>query len=325
MGNDGPDKTRDRLLSEIISTVASSLELDEVLSAVVRLLSEASAVHACFVYLVEDDGRRLALRAASDPFAHLVGTIELDRGEGLAWWAVEHEEPAFIRERALEDPRFKYIRSLGEERFQSLVSVPMIPRAGKPIGVISLHTEAPREFTTDEVDFLVTSSSLVAGALENARLYAESRLRVHQLEQLNALGESLARADSRQELFARLADDTRELLDVHACRVYVLDAGADELVLGASAPPDTGAPSRVRLAQIAPQLAQSGAPDPERMIVPLPSRSGLRAALEIEARPPRRLHADDRELARTAATQAALAVERLELIDRLREENLIGD
>ena len=36
-----------------------------------RLLSDASAVHACFVYLLDRDGKRLVLRAASAPYAHL--------------------------------------------------------------------------------------------------------------------------------------------------------------------------------------------------------------------------------------------------------------
>ena len=43
---------------------------------------------------------------------------------------------------------------------------------------------APREFTAEEVEFLVTSSSLVAGAIENARLHAETQRRVRQLELL---------------------------------------------------------------------------------------------------------------------------------------------
>src|SRR5262245_25851038 len=59
--------TSEKFLHEIVSTVASSLELKEVLKAVVRLMSEASGVHACFAYLVEDDGARLVLRAASPP------------------------------------------------------------------------------------------------------------------------------------------------------------------------------------------------------------------------------------------------------------------
>ena len=50
----------DDVLARIISTVASTLELDEVLRAVVRLLSDASGVHACFVYLVEGDQPRAA-------------------------------------------------------------------------------------------------------------------------------------------------------------------------------------------------------------------------------------------------------------------------
>src|SRR5436853_4107288 len=91
-----------RFLSEIISTIGSALELDQVLDSVVRLLSEASAVHACFVYLVERD--RLVLRAASDPYSHLAGDVVLERGEGLAWWVAERREPEFIRESAPQDP-----------------------------------------------------------------------------------------------------------------------------------------------------------------------------------------------------------------------------
>jgi GAF domain-containing protein len=96
----------DRVLYEIISTVNSSLDLEHVLDAVVRLLSDASAVHACFVYFVHDHGERLVLSAASEPYSQLVGEIALERGEGLAWWALEQGEPAFIRERALDDPLF---------------------------------------------------------------------------------------------------------------------------------------------------------------------------------------------------------------------------
>ena len=69
----------------------------------------------------------------------------------------------------------KYVPELEEERFQSLVSVPIVGKDGNVIGVISSHTEAPREFTEAEVEVLVSSASLVAGAIENARLHEEMR------------------------------------------------------------------------------------------------------------------------------------------------------
>ncbi len=158
-----------RILLEIISTVGSSLDLEEVLRSVVRLLTDAAAVHACFVYLIEDDGQRLVMRAASQPYGHLVGRIALERGEGLAWWVIEHREPSFMRENAPDDPRFKFVPELEEEQFQSLISAPILARAGEPIGAISMHTEAPREFSEPEVDVLVSTASLVAGAIDNAR------------------------------------------------------------------------------------------------------------------------------------------------------------
>ena len=90
-------KGESRVLYQIISTVGSSLDLEEVLGAVVRLLSDASAVHACFVYLIESGGERLVLKAASDPYSQLVDQIALERGEGIAWWAADHGEPTFQR------------------------------------------------------------------------------------------------------------------------------------------------------------------------------------------------------------------------------------
>ena len=129
---------------------------------------------------MEDDGQRLVLRAASAPYSHLVGEIALARGEGIAWAAAEQKEPAFTQE-LLSDPRTKFVPELEEEKFQSLLSVPIIARDGSAIGVISLHTEAPREFTPAEVEVLTSSASLVAGAIENARLYEEMRRRVGEL------------------------------------------------------------------------------------------------------------------------------------------------
>ena len=179
MGNGPPAAQAGvRILYEIVSTVGSSLDLDEVMGAVVRLLSDASAVHACFVYLIEDD--RLVLRAASEPYTDLVGEITLEKG--IARWAVEHGEPAFTQN-AIDDPRNEFVSELEEEKFQSLLSVPISGRDAV-IGAISMHTEAPREFTAEEVELLTSTASLVGGAIENARLYEETRQRVGELEHL---------------------------------------------------------------------------------------------------------------------------------------------
>jgi GAF domain-containing protein len=309
-------QTGERILHQIVSTVASSLELPEVLRAVVRLMSEASGVHACFVYLVEDAGRRLVLRAASPPYERHVGDVALERGEGLAWWAAERREPAFIRENALDDPRTKYVSEFEEEKFQSLLAVPIVGRSDEVIGVITAHSEAPREFSDEEVEFLVTSSSLVAGAIENARLYEEAQLRVSELERLGELAEAIAGAEALDALLDAVVSRARPLLRAHACHVYLLDPGSEELERRASDPEPGSARRTLTLGELGPELARGGRS--RRLAIPLVANGELIGLLVAEG-------STRVELGRAVASQVAVGIKKVQVIEQLTEKNLIKD
>jgi len=314
IGAPGTHTGENRFLYAIISTVGSSLDLEEVLGAVVQLLTDACSVHACFVYLVEEN--RLVLAAASDPYAHLVGEIALDRGEGLAWWAADRKEPAWIREGLLDDPRVKYVPELEEDRFQSLVSVPILGKDGDVIGVISSHTEAPREFSESEVEVLVSSASLVAGAIENARLYEEMRRRVAELEHLTELGEILAAAETLETVLPAVASRARQLLRAEGCHLYLLDPASEVLHLRASAPERAEAPREIGLSELGPELARSGRS--ASVAVPLVANDELLGLLAATG-------TSEVDLARAVANQTAVALKKVELIERLTEKNLIKD
>jgi sugar diacid utilization regulator len=270
------------------------------------------------VYLLEDHGERLVLRAASDPYSHLAGQVALERGEGLAWSAVERREAAFIREGASRDPRFKYVPGIDEELFQSLVSVPMLDRDGEPIGTITLHTEAPREFLESEVEFLASSGALVAGAVENARLYAEARRRVGELEHLAELSEAAASAATLEQLLPAVAERTRGLLGASACLIYLAQAGDRELRLRCSSPVEALAAARetIGVSELGPELARSGRHS--TVAVPLIVNDDLLGLLIAEG-------SDAVDLARAAANQIGVAIKKIELIEELLEKNLIRD
>jgi len=295
--------------------VASSLDLEEVLASVVRLLSDASAVHACFVYLLSTDGDRLDLYAASEPYKDLAGRISLTRGQGLAWWVLERRESAFIRENALEDPRFHHVPELEEERFQSFVSVPLIGRAGNPIGVISLHTEAPREFTEAEADFLASSAALVVGAIENARLYEQMGERVLELEHLTELGEEVAAAETLDDLGPLAVRRALDLLGASAVHLYLAEQDGERLFLRWSAPQGADAQQELGLSELGGELGRRGR---ARVSVSLVAGGELLGALVA-------VGTTKLDLARTVANQVAVAVKKIEVIERLAEKNLIKD
>ncbi len=305
-----------RFLHELILTVGSSLDLEEVLDGAVRLLSEASAVHACFVYLLDRDERRLLLRAASAPYASQVGQIALARGEGLAWWALERREPAFIREQALQDPRVKYVPELEEERFQSLVAIPVLGRHGDAIGVITLDTVAPREFTDSEVELLVSGASLVAGAIENARLYDGMRDRVAELEHLTELAQTVAASETVDELGPEVVRRARSLLGASSVQLYLLDSHDERLRLRWVDPVGSEAADSIGLGELGPELARAGRG--RRLSVSLVAGDELLGALIA-------VGTQELDLARAVANQTAVGLKKIQAIERLTEKNLIRD
>ncbi|HEY1595037.1 MAG TPA: GAF domain-containing protein, partial [Thermoleophilaceae bacterium] len=318
-------------LYKVIAVIASAPDLSRVLDSIVDLLTEATDCHACFVYL--RDGGRLRLRAASRVYAHLVGKLDMGTDEGLSGWVARHNAPAFIRDNAFADPRMKYFAELEEEHFQSIVAVPIPSRAGDVLGTVVLHTEAPREFDEGVLNFLAHTASLVAGAIENARLYEETRRRVEGLTSLARLSQEIAAASGREELFQLVPSGVRGLIGCDLCQLYQLDPSRGRLELAAADPADHpspwpregGAALLELLHRRAPRGARQPGPDgaPSALAVPLTAGDEQMGALIAVAHRPFR--DDDDEVLHLLAGQVALALQKAALIERLTEENIVRD
>jgi GAF domain-containing protein len=327
-GGDALSRVRreNETLYAVIKTVSSSLDLERVLGGIVDIATDATGCNACFIYFVESE--RLVLRAASAQYAHLVGKLEWGLEEGLTGWVARTKTPEFIRERALEDPRMKYVPELEEARFQSMVAVPVLSRGGDVIGVVVLHTEAPHEFGDEVLNFLVHTASLVGGAIENAQLYEETRRRVDALTTLTELSQSLAAVVLREDLYDVVTRGARRLLGADACQIWRLDPDADELVLARSDPADapeaTPRPGRAALLLDLMRRDRAVLDEDGLLIAPLSAGEEHLGILCCIVRG-RSFAADDRELLRAVANQTAVGLKKAALIERLTAENTVKD
>src|ERR1700749_4486839 len=204
------------------------------LGRVVDLATDATGCHACFIYLLEDE--QLTIRAASPVYSEAVGRVRFSVREGLAGWVARHRTPEFIRDRAMNDPRMKYVPLLREEHFQSMVAVPILARAGDTIGVIVLHTRAPHEFTEDTLKLLSHIASLVSGAIENAQLYDQQRRRVDSLTRLSGLAREVSAATNATDLGQVVVAGMRLLLGATVCQLYRVDSSTGALAAVARDP-----------------------------------------------------------------------------------------
>jgi GAF domain-containing protein len=319
----------------VINLVASSIELDPMLHGIVDLATEATDCHACFIYLLEDG--LLTMRAASPVYSGAVGAVQMRLDEGLTGWVARHKTPEFIRENAMADARMKYFPVLEEERFQSMVAVPIISRAGESIGVVVLHTKAPREFTEDTLKLLVHIASLVSGAIENAQLYDQQRRRVDALTSLSGLAQEVATAGDAGEIGRAVTGGTRRLLGAAVCQLYRLDRDGSALTLLSSSPDGTPEPEALSTTKLLLAALEGGASRPparvlwpdldasDLLVTPLVS-GGERLGLLCSGAPPRRpFTGEDTEMARAIAHLAAIAIKRAELIEGLTNANIVKD
>lgn len=307
-------------LYAVIGMVSSSLSLDRVLGGIVDIATDATDCHACFIYFVEDE--TLVLRAASPRYAHLVGRLSWGLDEGLTGWVARTRTPAFIREKAMADPRMKYVPEIEEERFQSMVAVPILGKGERVIGVIVLHTKAPREFEDDVLNFLVHTAWLVAGAIQNAQLYEETRRRVDELTTLTQLSQTLAAVTERGALYAAVTHGARQLLAADSCQIWRLAPEDDELALAVADPPDSTAARPGRAALLLDLMRREKSAHDGLLVAPLVAGD---EQLGIICCAGRVFTEGEADLLQAVANQTAVGLKKAELIERLTAESVVKD
>ncbi len=158
-------------LRDITRAISAAMSLDKILSLITTKTARVMDMDSCSIYLLDDKGEYLVLKATTGLAAEAVGTARLRMGEGLTGHAAAEGKP-IAAENASADPHFKYLPETGEKEFQSLLAAPLIVR-GKVIGAINVQTRAGHAYRPDEVELLSIIADVAAGELEKAMLYEE--------------------------------------------------------------------------------------------------------------------------------------------------------
>ena len=292
-----------RLLSETVAALTASLDLGEVSRAVARAVAHALETDACFVYAYDDAIDELVLQATyGTDVDRQTAAPRMRPGEGLTGYAAAVREPIAIAADAHLDPRFKRFPNLHEERFQSLLAVPILDRRDRLAGAMNVRTIAPREYDEDEVELLETIAAQVAQAIENARLYERAQRRVAELEALARISEAVSQSLYQEEALTSIVGTAAEAAHAECCALVL---GAPDALRVAHR--SSGAcPDDAELIEAAAN-APGGAPG--RLAVPLIWKSRPMGALVCTKRDGRPFTHEERTLLETVAHQAATAVE----------------
>ncbi len=162
-----------RTLEDISALIVHSHDLQETLNNIVTLIARRTRSNVCSIYLLEDDGETLVLKATKGLSKSAVGKVRMNTSEGLTGLVVE-QRGVIALEDAPSHPRYKYFRETKEERFLSFLGLPLFEHRS-PIGVLIIQTKEPRSFTKEEISTVTTIAWQISSIIINAKLLDSMR------------------------------------------------------------------------------------------------------------------------------------------------------
>ena len=293
-------------VSAVARAVASVQDLDTLLPAVTKLVSQQFGFYHVGIFLLDQQRQNAILRAANSQG----GLRMLSRHHSLP--LDEHSIVGYATSRgeariALDvgsDAVYFSNPDLPETRSEMAIPLRV---AGNVIGALDVQSKETNAFSPEDIGVLTTLADQIAVAIENARLFGETR---------QALDESRLRFERyTQQEWSRFARQARQ-------SAFLFD--------GKHVVPLEGSPSR----ETVEELLQSGRPGLERatstIAVPIKLRGQTIGVLDIRAKSGNRTwRQEEIAMLEAAAERAALALENARLIEsaqrRAARERAIGE
>jgi signal transduction protein with GAF and PtsI domain len=324
-------------LRAIGRAINAARDLEATLDLITQRTADVMGMDSCSIYLLDEDGQRLMLKATTGLARDAIGVAYLRVGQGLTGWSAQENQPVAVAN-ASQDPRFQYLPETEETRFQSLLAVPLVNQE-RVIGAMNVQTRANHQFTGDEEALLALIADLAAGALEKAMLYEGMQRQIAELSAVAEVSETVTSPRYLDEMLEVVVEMAAQVMDAALCSLLLVEEPTDELVLRAtqSATPLYRDRQPLKVGEgIAGLVAQTGraqaildvTADPLYRNADLARELGLRSLLCVPlsvgdrtigvmncyTSTPRRFSGEEKTLFSTLANQTALAIENARLI-----------
>src|SRR5439155_8451360 len=230
---------RIKVAAEIGQALAATRDTDRILDLIAERCRETLGAEAFGLFRFDGSGRLRYERGFGLP-EDFMRVHRLALGEGVVGRAAA-ERRAVETVDILHDPAVTLspdARALIEGAGSRAIAAVPILAGGNVLGVLALYHRAGFQIPREEAEFLQILAGHAAAALENARLFTESRRRQESAETLASITQTLTGSLDLQTLITQVADAIQRLLGCDGAAIGLVAADG---VVRLSARTGTGA------------------------------------------------------------------------------------
>ena len=210
-------------LLEVSVVTASTLDLDQLLNHVARIIHKVLPYDLFAILLYSERRRDLRIRYAVGHREDVVANLSLTLGEGITGTAAASREPVLVGD-VRTDAR--YLNAVDAVRTE--LAVPMTAR-GKLVGVIDLQSTRVNAYSEYDRALLRLIAGRVSIAIENARLYRRVERHNRTLRTLAQVSREFSSILDLKELLGKIASSMRDLINYDAFSILLVDHDAQVL------------------------------------------------------------------------------------------------
>ncbi len=159
---------QNHLLLEIGKKISASLNLNEVLEAIIDSVNQLVNYDAAGIFLINEKKKALRQMVTRGYDKDLLGKLSLKLDRGIYSWVIQENKPSNIND-VTRDPNYFPVR----ESTYSQLTVPLI-NGGVVLGVMALESDRINHFTPADLELLMTFAGQAVIAIENAQLFEAS-------------------------------------------------------------------------------------------------------------------------------------------------------
>lgn len=196
-------------INTVAAAVSQWLDLEVTLETALDAVLEIIPMDSAGISMVDELNRELVLRAQRGwRYDFVTQPMRIPLGEGISGIVVREDE-ILVTGALSDDPRLA-VPEFAIEGVQAMALAPMHAR-GRVVGILSVMNHEPYKFTDDEIDVLRVIADQVGVALENARLYENTKMHSSRLGAvLNSSGDAIIATDNHGDI--NLINKTAEKL-----------------------------------------------------------------------------------------------------------------
>jgi diguanylate cyclase (GGDEF)-like protein len=205
-------------LQTVSRTVASSLELPEIMETVVRLLHDTFGYGLVSIYLLEQDTLQLGAQVGY-PLDEIYRVMPIS--QGILGRTVRNKQTYFVRD-VSSDPDFLRVAA----EISAEICTPLM-KEGEVLGVLNVESTPKRSLSEDDVNLLITFGNQVAVAIDNARLFRQEQSQRQVAEVLFAATRDFTAGLSEEGVLKAIVDHLEHALGVIGCTISRWDPVGD--------------------------------------------------------------------------------------------------